>query len=260
MTEAEVRALIAQVIEEFLARQRAKRVLVLWAGALLGCGEAWEAMMRLRRLGLHLNYIQTPSAERLLDQEKVRAVGTPAPKGHLVLEHDLLVIPTLTANLTSKVACGVADCFGSNVIADFIQTGKTVIASRTPVDPAGEAKRSIYPDMPQGYAAVLSRNLATLASFGVTLADSAELDQAVLAQRWPGEQCAPGAPAPAGPPVPVAPAPAGSPVRLAQRLISLTTVGMCPDGTVLKITPTAIVTAEAQDFARYHNIQLIREA
>jgi len=248
MTEEQVRALITAVVEEILARQRAKRVLVLWAGALLGCGEAWEAMRRLADLGLDLHYLQTPSAERLLNQAKVTAVGTPAPKGHYVLEHDLLVVPTLTSNLTAKVAHGVADCLGSNVIADFIQTGKPVIASRTAVDPAGAPKQGVYPLMPPGYAALLAGNLATLAGFGVTLADADQLDAAVLAV--PG-------PAAAGVTEGTVPL---SRVRLTQQLISFATVAMCPDGTVFSVAPTAIVTAAAADYARFHHQRIVKEA
>jgi hypothetical protein len=258
MTEPELRAFITQVVEQVLAAQRAKRVLVLWAGAMLGCGEAWESMMRLHALGIPLHYIQTPSAERLLNQDKITACGTPAPKGHLVMEHDILVVPTLTANLTSKVAHGIADCLGSNVIADFVQTGKTIIASRTSVDPAGAAKRSIYPDMPAGYAAVLSRNLATLASFGVTLCDAATLDSAVIAVPSHGSAGRSEAPVEAGGPATAAAL--AAPIRLTQKLISFATVAMCPDGTTFSLTPGAIVTAEAADYARFHHQTLIKEA
>ncbi|MDR1079344.1 MAG: hypothetical protein LBL55_11985 [Propionibacteriaceae bacterium] len=268
MNEAQIRALIAQVVAELLDRQRAKRVMVLWSGAMLGCGPAAEALTRLSALGLSLDYVQTPSSKRLHSAERLAQIGMTEASGHFVLDHDLLVLPTMTVNLMSKVATGVADCLGSNVIADFIQTGKPVIASSTGVDPQGEAKRSIYPHMPPAYAEVLSANFRRLADFGVIWAEADRLDQAVLATSVgsPADCCGASEAAPAdccpalpdSPSSPVGPSVVGL-VTCGLNLISHTVVAPLAAGTVLQIKPGAIVTAQAADAAYARSIKIVRK-
>ncbi|MDR0415723.1 MAG: hypothetical protein LBH76_00115 [Propionibacteriaceae bacterium] len=266
MNEAAVRALVAEVVAEVLARQRAKRVMVLWSGAMLGYGEAVDALTRLTGLGLRLDYVQTPSSKRLHSAERLAQIGMAEAAGHFVMDHDLLVLPTMTSNLTAKVAAGVADCLGSNVIADFIQTGKPVIASRTGADPRGAAKRLIYPTMPSAYAELLAANCRRLAEFGVVWADADRLDQAVLAA--PLALAGGGQPA-AGPPdcCVEAPAPAAAPAGAAGpglvvcglNLVSHTVIAPLASGTVLQIKAGAMVTAQAADAAYARSIKIVRE-
>ncbi|MDR1387843.1 MAG: hypothetical protein LBJ44_09720 [Propionibacteriaceae bacterium] len=261
MNEAQVRALIAEVVAELLARQRAKRVMVLWSGAMLGCGQAADALTRLTGLGMRLDYVQTPSSKRLHSSERLAQIGMTEASGHFVLDHDLLLLPTMTVNLTAKVAAGVADCLGSNVIADFIQTGKPIIASRTGVDPAGAAKRSIYPTMPPAYAAVLAANYRRLADFGLVWAEADQLDQAVLALplaagsdgRAPAAapDCCPAPPA-------LGPLPSGA-VDCGLSLVSHQVVAPLPTGSVLLVKPGAIVTAQAADAAYARSIKIVRK-
>jgi hypothetical protein len=264
MTEAELRTLIAQITADFLARQRAKRIMVLWAGALVGFPDAVASLQRLTDLGVRLDFAQTPSAQRLLNQDTLAGLGTPAT-GHFVLDHDILVVPTLTANLAAKVALGVADCLGSNVIADFIQTGKTVVVSQTSVDPTGAPKRSVYPTMPPAYAALLSDHLATLATYGVRLADADRLDEAVLALPAPTAESSTSPPehlaAPAVPSSRVAGGvtPSRPPIT-AGRLVSYATIAPLAPGSIVRVAPGAIVTAQALDFAQARGIHLERQA
>jgi hypothetical protein len=258
MTEADLRTLVARVAAEVLAVQRAKRVMVLWAGALLGFPEAVASLTRLTALGVTLDYAQTPTAQRLLDQGLLASIGMTPAAGHYVASHDILIVPTLTANLTAKVSHGIADCLGSNVMTDFIQSGKPVIASRTGVDPAGLPKQTIYPAMPAGFAAILADNLARLAGCGVRLADADHLDAAVLACPGPTSPTAP----PLSPVTPnvAPPPPAGAVSATGARLISHATVAPLAPGSTLRIAPHAIVTAQARDFARALGIRIEKEA
>ena len=59
---------------------------------------------------------------------------TPAEES-LVQAHDLLVVPTLTANLAAKVAHGIGDCLASNVVAEFIMSNKPVVVATNGVCP-----------------------------------------------------------------------------------------------------------------------------
>lgn len=188
MTEPELSELIRCIVTEVLASQptavpktapSAPNGLVLFSGALLGFEAALDSLVRLRGQ-VNLDWTQTPAAERVLDQKKIAAVGmTPAAQS-LVQAHDLLIMPTLTANLAAKIAHGIGDCLASNVAAEFIMSAKPVIVATNGVCPDGADKRGWFPNMPAGYAEMLRGNLARLRSFGVWLADAGSLDTRVV--------------------------------------------------------------------------------
>ena len=241
MTEAQLRDLIREVIAGLLPRPAASRTsstnaLVLFTGALLGFEEACASLTRLNPQ-LSLDWIQTPSAARILDQDAIAAIGmTPADKS-LVASHDLLVVPTLSVNMVAKVVHGVGDCLASNVIAEFIMSGKPVVVATNAACPDSEGKRSWFPHMPSGYQAMLRKNLATLRSFGVQLADASRLDRAVLRRASAPE-------APAAPTLP------------AERVVTEATVAAVPDGAVVRLQPRAIVTDLAREAAAKRHITL----
>lgn len=241
MTEAQLRDLIREVVAGLLPRPAASRAsstnaLVLFTGALLGFEDACASLTRLNPQ-LSLDWIQTPSATRILDQDAIAAIGmTPADKS-LVASHDLLVVPTLSVNMVAKVVHGVGDCLASNVIAEFIMSGKPVVVATNAACPDSEGKRSWFPHMPSGYQAMLRKNLATLRSFGVQLADASRLDRAVLRRASAPE-------APAAPALP------------AERVVTEATVAAVPDGAVVRLQPRAIVTDLAREAAAKRHITL----
>ncbi|MFV0428223.1 MAG: flavoprotein [Arachnia sp.] len=252
-----------------------RRGLVVFSGALLGFDDAQVSLARLAASGAELDYIQTPSARRILDQEAIARVGMREVSRSLVAEHSLLILPTLTANLAAKAAHGVADCLASNLVSEFIMTGKGVVASRTPVCPDGQEKRSWFPHMPEGYAALLRANLTTLQSFGVRLCDSStisrtaiavwdriELDhrQRLVAQFGPGVLEIGRATSPQHTPVPPGPAAPVGAVRCTDRLISQRTLAAIPDEGVLEVLPEAKITALAADLAARRSILIRRKA
>lgn len=240
MTEHQLRELIRSVVSELLGQgpgappQRAG--LVLFSGALLGFDEAIDSLARLRGR-LPLDWIQTPSAERILDQARIAAAGLTPAAASLVAGHDLLILPTLTANLAAKLAHGVADCLASNVAAEFIMSNKPVIAVTNAASPDSPDKRGWFPSIPEGYAALLRGNLSALGSFGVRLTTAAELDRAVLHALGEATTDA---------------------TESELALITEATLADVPDGTVLRLAPRAIVTDLAREAATHRNIVLER--
>ena len=101
MNEAQLRDLVRQVVLEMLAKTKdtpvepAKRALVLFTGAWLGFDESIRQLQRLRVDGLHLDIIQTESAKRFLEQDKIASLG-PEVTANLVSTHPMLIIPTMT--------------------------------------------------------------------------------------------------------------------------------------------------------------------
>lgn len=180
MTPDQLKALIRQAIVELVAPQP-RRALVVFTGGLLGFEESLSGLRALAAEGVALSLVQTPSARRVLDQEKIAALCIPEVDAHLVADHEMLIAPTLTGNIAAKVAHGVADCLASNLFSEFIMSGRLVVASSTAIDPDQAPKRSVYPSMPSGYADLLRQNLATLTSFGVRLGRCQTLARTALA-------------------------------------------------------------------------------
>ncbi len=238
MTEAELRELIRQVIAD-LTRSDASEsprstALVLFSGALLGFEAAVESLGRLSA-DVDLDWTQTHSASRILDQSVIEAIGMTPASQSLVASHDLLIVPTLTVNLASKVANGIGDCLASNVMAEFIMSAKPVVMATNAVCPDSPDKQSWFPDMPAGYKDMLRRNLAALRSFGVRLSDAGKLDRAVLRSIGTAR-----------------PAPA----VVTEKVVTEATVAVHPDGSVIHLKPRAIVTDLAREAAARRGITL----
>ncbi len=285
MTEAEVRALILDAILELMT-PAPRRVLVLFTGGLLGFDQAVEELRLLAAAGVQLDYLQTPSALRVLDQAKIASIGMREVSKKMVEEHDMLLAPTLTSNIAAKVAHGVADCLASNLFSEFIMSNRLVVVSRSAICPDGAPKRGWFPNMPPAYADLLRSNLATLASFGVRLSDARFLYRTTIAafERRDEARRAPvvaamgtsvagfaagvaALAAAAVAPVATTDAPVSNArpalgpgvVPCSQSLISQQVIQPLPDGVELRITAEAKVTAMAQDLAAARSIRISRE-
>lgn len=276
MTEAELKALIREAIMEMLT-PTPRRALVLFTGGLLGFEEATASLRLLADCGVQLDYLQTPSAKRVLDQSAIAALGMQEVSSRLVAEHQLLIAPTLTANIAAKVSHGISDCLASNLFSEFIMANKAVIASRTPVCPDGTAKQSWFPTMPPAYADLLRANLTTLARFGVRLTESHALCRTAIAAFERAESArrtelaatlgssveairtheTKVVPTPTAPPTADGAKP--SAVNRPQQLISQQVIQQLPNGTELRIAAGAKVTALAQDLASTRSIRITRE-
>ncbi len=285
MTEADVRALILEAILELMT-PAPRRVLVLFTGGLLGFDQAVEELKLLAAAGVQLDYLQTPSALRVLDQAKIASIGMREVSRKMVEEHDMLLAPTLTSNIAAKVAHGVADCLASNLFSEFIMSNRLVVVSRSAICPDGAPKRGWFPNMPPAYADLLRSNLATLASFGVRLSDARFLYRTTVAafERRDEARRAPvvaamgtsvagfaagvaarvaasteSVAASDGPPADARPALGPDVVPCAQSLISQHVIQPLPDGVELRIPADAKVTAMARDLAAARSIRISRE-
>ena len=244
MNEEQLRELITRIVRDVLAEQPRQETpatgkpnaLVLFSGALLGFDAALES---LKRASAHVNldWRQTESASRILDQERIAALGMTPVETSLVQAHDLLIIPTLTANLAAKVAHGIGDCLASNVVAEFIMTNKPVVVATNGVCPDSADKRGWFPQMPSGYAAMLRENLAALKSFGVHLATAETLDRVV------GEVAG-----------------AGDAVHCTARVVTESAIRSLAPGSRLSVHRKAIITDLAREAAASSDITITRRS
>ena len=282
MTEAELRTLVLEAILDLMT-PAPRRALVLFTGGLLGFDEAIGELRLLAADGVQLDYLQTPSALRVLDQATIASIGMREVSKRMVEEHDMLIAPTLTSNIAAKVAHGVADCLASNLFSEFIMANRPVVASRSAICPDDAPKRGWFPDMPPAYADLLRANLAALGSFGVRLADSRFLYRTAIAA-WDRRDQARRAPVvaalgtsvagfvtnvaaraaelvAAADPVPTQATPAAGPVVVPciRSLVSNQVIQTLPDGVELRITANAKVTAMARDLAAARSIRISRE-
>jgi hypothetical protein len=285
MTEAELRAIILEAILELMT-PAPRRALVLFTGGLLGFDDAVEELKLLAAAGVQLDYLQTPSALRVLDQAKIASIGMREVSKKMVEEHDLLLAPTLTSNIAAKVAHGVADCLASNLFSEFIMSNRLVVVSRSAICPDGAPKRGWFPNMPPAYADLLRSNLATLASFGVRLSDARFLYRTVIAAyerrdearrapvvaamgtsvagfatnvaAWAAASAA-SSDADGDATVDATPAPTPGVVPCTRSLISNQVIQPLPDGVELRIPANAKVTAMARDLAAARSIRISRE-
>ncbi len=257
MTEAELRRIIYETVLEVLGMEAPSRpkpepgtALVLFTGALLGFDEAIESLRRIQNSGIQLSYVQTDSAKFILDQDKIASLGMTERSKSLVGVHEMLIIPTMTVNLAAKVACGIADGLGPNVLSEFIQSGRPVVASRTACCPDAPEKRLLFPDMPEAYREVLRNNLRALDSFGVTLTSAAHLDRAV--ERALADRRAPSAISPTTQQSTTT----GSVVECSKKLLTFADVRVLRRGTILRVLPSTIITDLARDAARDQGVTI----
>ncbi|NHB84671.1 flavoprotein domain protein [Tessaracoccus sp. HDW20] len=242
MSENELRAMIAEIVAQALASEarapesQRPNALVLFTGALLGFEASLESLGRAKST-VNLDWIQTDSASRILDQAAIERVGMTKASTSLVVSHDLLIVPTMTVNMIAKVVHGIGDCLASNVLSEFIMSGKPVVVATNAACPDSADKRGWFPAMPEGYAAMLRENLTRLASFGVKLSAAERLDRAVARLVGASHEAA---------------------VDCGERVISASTVaGMRPDSTV-RIARAAIITDLALEAAASAHITLER--
>lgn len=285
MTADDVSALVRRALAE-LVTPPPRRALVLFTGALVGFERVIGELDLLAASGVELEYVQTPSAERILDQRLIASVPMRPADRHLTGSHDTLVVATLTQNAAAKTAHGIADCLASNLLNDYLLAGRPVVAAASGCDPDDPDKRRWFPTIPEGLAAVMRENLETLRGFGVRTARAGALARTVLAayERAERARTAPlttalgmsrrelldrlGAPAPATPVAvggraaraAAAPAPRTGAVSVQLRLISQRVVQRLPVGTVLRVPASARITAMAADVARTRSVTIIREA
>lgn len=188
MDNAEVRALVERIVAEMTPTAAPlprpvpvpNSAIVLFSGASVSMETVLQQMRQIGQAGVRLDYVQTKSAEQVLDQEVVRGLGMTPRAESKVGNHSMLIVPLLTVNLAAKAANAIADDEASNLFAQFIQSGRPIVAVRDACCPDSTGRRAIYPDVPAAYRRRLIENLKALDSYGVQLVNADQLAAKVL--------------------------------------------------------------------------------
>ncbi len=189
-------ALIAQIVARVLAvllnnepvKPPSRQVLVLFSGATCGIGTGLEAISWLAQRGHHVTVVLSPAAATLTGEDRVRAAGAHdvivpgvwADAPGLVREADLVLLPTLSMNLASRLALGLLDTLVSTLATGALLAGKPAIALRDGADPDGAGGQVFGANgAAPALRARLRGNLKTLTTYGMELVSREEFLSAV---------------------------------------------------------------------------------
>lgn len=113
-----------------------KGILVLFTGSNLGIDKKIEELALLRQYGISVSIGISFMGERIINLEKVNSILKPIKiykeedifnLENLEREYSLLIVPNITINTLSKVSLGILDSLTSNIIWDFLYSGKKVL-------------------------------------------------------------------------------------------------------------------------------------
>jgi len=184
-------ALIAQIVARVLAAllngeqvgPPSRQVLMLFSGATCGIETGLKAIGWLAQRGHNVTVVLSPAAATLTGEERVRAAGAQdiilpgvwADAPGLVRQADLVLLPTLSMNLASRLALGLLDTLVSTLVTGALLAGKPVIALRDGADPDGAGGRVFGANgAAPALRARLRGNLKTLATYGMELVSQDE--------------------------------------------------------------------------------------
>jgi hypothetical protein len=156
-----------------------RNVFVVFSGAVSGFAAGREAVGRLVRSPHELTILMTPAAKHIFGEGPLRQVGATSivemqpwtDVSEYTRKCDLVLVPTLTMNVATKLALGMMDTPATTLVLGALLAGKSVLAIRDGADPAGKRGEALGA-IPNGSPALwhlLEERLATLERFGIRL-------------------------------------------------------------------------------------------
>lgn len=244
-----------------------RHVLMLFSGASTGFVAGMEAIQRLSRSAHTLTVVLSPAASHIVTEDQVRKAGAVSIIGSgqwvdspaLVRESDLVLIPTLSMNVATRLALGLMDSLMSTVTLGALLAGKSVVAIRDGAEPAGKGGEVF--GAVEGAAAplraMLENHLATLESFGLELVNEPAFLTTVERRLITRGRSTLIQPTPVVV-TPAAAAPVLAPINtgtLYSGFITESDLLMLAPGSTLRLAPGSRLTPQAKDTA--HRMRLI---
>lgn len=243
-----------------------RHVLMLFSGASTGFVVGMESIRRLSGSPHSLTVVLSPSAAQIITEAHVRKAGAATIIGPtewadapgLVRAADLVLLPTLSMSMASRLALGLMDSLVTTLVLGALLAGKAVVAIRDGAEPSGMGGEIFGAD--QGPASPLrtrlDAHLATLTSFGVELVYEPEFLLTVERRLLSGAARAPVvALAPANSPRPAWAA--AQPNGAQGGFITESDLLSLAPGSSLRLAPGSRLTPQAQDTAQRLRLALI---
>ena len=177
---------------------------------------------------------------------------------------DLVLIPTMSMNLSARLALGLMDSLITTLALGSLLAGKTVVAIKDGADPNGNAGLvfGATETMAPVLRTTLAGHLTTLASYGIELVDERDFlftverrllvkagAPQVIQANWAGPQQS----------QKDLPATAVGPSRLKTTFVTTGDLQALPVGATLRLATGSRLTPQAHDAARRLNLQLVLE-
>ncbi|MDU2066594.1 MAG: flavoprotein [Sporomusaceae bacterium] len=188
--------LVEQVVTEVMRRlqtlpqvpqppERKVRALAIFTGGTIGMEESFIELTKLQKQGFFFTVVLSQAAEQVIGLGRITAqlgssvkiitAASPYP-GKELRDADLVLVPVLTQNTAAKIAHTQADTLCTTLIMQALMMGKPVVAAQNAADPGdwGRRERNMGKASPALMAA-LTKNLETIAQFGIHLTPALEL-------------------------------------------------------------------------------------
>lgn len=244
------------VVNKLLARS--KRLLVLYSGSPVGMEPAQKELVKLREEGYTFSVYASSAARNILNMNAIYDELGVTDRRIIEDYHEFLplgstiVIPTLTRNSAAKLANGIADNPFCDMVSQGVMRDYEIVAAYDACCSRRAIDMSVQTDRANAYRAMLSGNLDTLVSFGIRLTAAKSLADEIrraAAIRFVGSA-----------------ADDRNPIKktgraifgITDKVVTANSISAFEDGTAVKIEKNAIITPLAADYARDHEILLMR--
>lgn len=270
LDEATLEIVVEKVLALLAARAAAdtprRQVLALFTGAGAGYLAGMAAIHELTEANHALTVVLSPSADKLIGEEKVKAAGAKAIVGPgqwicapaAVEKSDLIIVPTMSMNFAARLAAGLMDSLVATLILGGLLAGKPVLALRDGADPYGPGGR-VFGDGKGApvLRARMAENLETVTRYGITLVAEAQFLPTMRAFLR-GEPAPGGAAAPSNDGHNVSAPAAGIRANGSRpQFITATDLLSMEPGATVRLDETCRLTPLAQDAAQRMNLKLL---
>lgn len=249
MEKSIIEYIVERVIEKL--QEKNKTAVVLFTGATIGFKQSIESLNKLQQNGWKFDVILSNGARNVLGEDlikrslnidKVINEDDKVDIKALLNDNNLVIIPSLTINSTSKIANCISDTLVTNIVSKALMLGKKIIASINACCIDNKERKAIYNDYTtEAYKNTLRNHMEVLKSYGITFTTSENLaykvEKIVLnnnSQR-------------------------SNSIKIDKRVISRSDIYENKNYNTIIINQKCLITDLARDEAKRHKIKLIKE-
>ena len=163
----------------------AKRALVCFCGGSMGFSESMDSLKKLVADGWQLKVYMSTAATKVLTPDYIKTElkldtiydeTSGIPWKDLYVEADQIIIAQSTINTVAKLASGICDTGVTTLLNQSLMAGKPMVCAIDGASPDNPTRAQIgMGNASPGYRMMLNKNLKTIKSFGIELANAKDL-------------------------------------------------------------------------------------